>query len=269
MLELRNLSEIAFEDLIECLLKSFEGYFVKMPTDIDYWKERFKGARVDYHLSCGVFDQGKLVAFVVNGVGKVNGRKTAFNGGTGVLKEYRGQQLVDQIYAFTLPEMRKRGIERCQLEVIQLNERAIRVYQRIGFEKTRALKCYKGRLTVSDPDVVVNQVAFTSIMNHNRRYAWDNMNEAILQRAKVFKAYEVFTPAKGKIGYFVLGEPSGYIAQLESKEEDFKTLCAGIGTIVKVIKVNNVDADRIARIKNMEELGLENTIDQYEMEMDI
>jgi len=117
-----------------------------MPSDPVFWQNRWNWARVDYELSFGVFEGEQLVAFIINGIDQHNGKRTAFNTGTGVIKNFRGQQLVDKMYAAALPHFQKAGIEKYLLEVFVNNERAIRVYERIGFKKIRRLKCYKGKL---------------------------------------------------------------------------------------------------------------------------
>ena len=47
-MEIRSLKYVELSVIIDCLLKSFSDYFVKMPSDIDYWKSRYTGARVNY-----------------------------------------------------------------------------------------------------------------------------------------------------------------------------------------------------------------------------
>lgn len=47
-------------------------------------------------LSFGAFEADKLVAFILNGIGIFNGKKTAYDTGTGTLKHVRGQGLAKQ-----------------------------------------------------------------------------------------------------------------------------------------------------------------------------
>ena len=75
-MEVRNLAEIAFEDLVICFLKAFKNYFVEMPTDLDYYRNRFTAARVRYDLSYGMFHEGELVGFIVHGIDRRNGLST-------------------------------------------------------------------------------------------------------------------------------------------------------------------------------------------------
>ena len=85
-LKIRSLNTNDFDDLIQCLLEAFEGYFVAMPTDKNYWRERFRAARIDWSLSFAAFDQSKMIGFIITGVDHHLGLKTAFNSGTGILK---------------------------------------------------------------------------------------------------------------------------------------------------------------------------------------
>lgn len=49
-------------------------------------------------LSFGAFDANKLVSFTFNGIGECGGKATAYDAGTGTLKEYRGQGLSSRIF---------------------------------------------------------------------------------------------------------------------------------------------------------------------------
>ncbi len=52
----------------------------------------------------------------------------------------------------------------------------------------------------------------------------------------------------------------------EEEESDWLKLFAGFKNISLKIKINNVDAKQAGKIKMLENIGLENVIDQYEME---
>ena len=89
----RNLANISFDELLSCFLAAFENYYVQMPTDKSYYKERWRLAKVDYNYSYGMFDKNKLVGFIIHAIDKRNGTLIAFNTGTGVLPSYRGKRL--------------------------------------------------------------------------------------------------------------------------------------------------------------------------------
>jgi len=270
-MEIRNLSNTKLSTIVDCLSIAFEGYFVQMPSEVKYWESRYKGARVDYNLSFGAFHEDKLVAFIINGIDKNNGLLTAFNTGTGVIPAFRGQQLVDKIYAHAIPILKNKGVQQCSLEVIQANARAIRVYERIGFTKDRSLKCFKGTIDSPTDKVSIQQVDYTTLTaagkpEHNF-YSWDHSKEAILNSGRDYQTYVVRRKEQA-VGYFAIKE-SGYLGQFEAKDQDFHYLMNGIKLVNPTIRINNVDASRTVLINNLLSVGLENTIDQFEMSMNI
>jgi hypothetical protein len=71
----KKLEEVKFDIIIDCFLKSFENYYVKFPTDKNYYKNRWKIAKVDFALSYGMFDGEKLVGFIINAIDNRKGEK--------------------------------------------------------------------------------------------------------------------------------------------------------------------------------------------------
>ena len=270
-IEIKNLANTSLATIVDCLLVAFEGYFVQMPSDVKYWESRYKGARVDYSLSFGAFHKDKLVAFIINGVDKSNGVLTAFNTGTGVIPAFRGQQLVDKIYAHAIPILKNKGVQQCSLEVIQANARAIRVYERIGFKIDRSLKCFKGTIDNPVDKVSVQKVDYATLVAAGKPehdfYSWDHSKEAILKSGLDYQTYKVNREEK-TIGYFSIKE-SGYLGQFEAAEQNFHFLMNGVKLVNPAIRINNVDARRTTLVNNLLSVGLENTIDQFEMSMGI
>ncbi len=275
-MQIKSLKHVEFSDVIECFNESFADYFVKMPTTIDYWESRWRAARVDYSFSYGMFDEYKIVGFIVNGIDFYENKFTAFNSGTGVLPKYRGRKIVKQLYDFAIPELLKRGVEKCTLEVIKENEKAIKAYRSVGFEITKILKCYSGTLKNSTNNELtllhkeLEEVNWENLPNQAFN-SWDNHKNAIKILEKNYKYYEVFEQTK-RIGYFIINPKSGYLAQFElfdgdeSEVVNWQKLFAGIKIITSNIKINNVDAKQAGKIKAIENVGLDNVIDQYEME---
>ena len=271
-MKIKNLSTTPLEDIVACTCDAFADYFVKMPSDVEYWRKRYKGARVDYKLSFGAFDQNKLVAFIINGIDEIDGIPVAFNTGTGVIEAYRGRKLVDQIYQHAIPILKDHGIQKCQLEVIQKNGRAIRVYERIGFKIQRGLNCFKGEIVADAAKVTIQKVNFKDFIGtpnpHHHFYSWDNNNHAVLASGSIYETYLVRNSQQDAIGHFVINQ-SGYLAQFEAKDDHFTELMSGIAQISKAVRTNNVDDRRTTVLKQLEKHGIKNVINQYEMEMDI
>lgn len=272
-MEIKNLADTDLETIVDCLNKSFAGYYVQMSSDPEYWKSRFRMARMDMQLSFGCFSQGNLVAFILTGVDTYEGLLTAYNGGTGVIPEFRNQHLVDKLYEAAIPHFKTRGIRRCMLEVIEQNKRAIKVYERIGFYKTKFYHCFKGFLPEKNEGITLRETDFTELdipsIQDPQFLCWDHMAAAMRLSGKNFKCFAVETE-NGLIGYFMLNPDNGYVSQvalLESvNENNWDRLVDSIGCVFPSVKLNNIDARRQLLIASLNRKGLENFINQFEME---
>jgi ribosomal protein S18 acetylase RimI-like enzyme len=80
-------------------------------------------------------DAGATVGLALLGVRGERG----WVGGFGIAPDYRGQGLSHRLIGATLDRARRLGLRRVQLEVITTNSRAIAVYERAGFARTRDL----------------------------------------------------------------------------------------------------------------------------------
>jgi len=274
-MEIKNLQSISFKEIIHCFSISFADYFVAINDDLLYWENRFRCARVDYALSYGAFENGKMIGFIINGIDYLNGHKTAFNTGTGVIPEYRGQNIVDRLYDFAMEKFRLKGITKCTLEVIQANHRAIRVYERIGFNIKREFNCFKGEIKTTGDAVRFQEIKFEEIKkttpNTNLKYySWDHQNQAIDIGKETFRCFLVYSGVI-KIGYFIINLKIGQLAQFEifdeKNKENWQLLFNGISILSSSININNVDSRRHDLVWFLNRMSLENHIDQYEMEM--
>jgi ribosomal protein S18 acetylase RimI-like enzyme len=274
-MEIRDLSTTSVDEVVFAILMAFEGYFVTMPSDTAYWENRFQAARVDWSCSFGLFDEGELVAFIINGIDKRGADKIAFNTGTGVIPKYRGAKVVDQLYEYASPFFKQKKITHYVLEVVQENGRAIRVYERIGFSITKEYYCFKGKLATSMYQTTLEQVDLREV-DHSKEhlYAWDNSTSAVENsQAGTYSCYEVLNLEQEKIGFFVINAQSGYLPQFEiyktNLNKNWTLIFDGIAQISRLLKINNIDVKRTAQRAALAILGLENTINQYEMERKI
>lgn len=268
----KNLENIDFDEIIDCFLMAFKNYFVEMPTNVDFYQKRWKYANVDLKFSYGMFDDEKLVGFIINGIDIRNGILTAYNTGTGVISDYRQSGIVNKIYDYAIPKLKSCGIKKCSLEVITANKIAIKSYENIGFKIIRTLKCFKGHLNSPTTNVnliekKISEVDFKNLANHEY-YSWDNHKNSISKNPD-YRFFQIENNNKID-SYFIINKDNGYLAQFEvfdSSNSNWNDLFYGIQSISKTIKINNIDSEFNEKIEFLKSLGLENTIDQYEMEM--
>jgi ribosomal protein S18 acetylase RimI-like enzyme len=72
--------------------------------------------------------------------------KIAYNAGTGVIPEKRGNKITFKLLEHIIPKLREQNVTKIKLEVITENEIAFKTYKKIGFEIIRELNCYKGQI---------------------------------------------------------------------------------------------------------------------------
>lgn len=269
-MEVKSLVNTDIEIIIECMTECFQNYFVKIPSDVDFWVKRYEAARVDYQLSFGAFDGDQLVAFIIQGIDDHNEEKTAFNTGTGVRKAYRGQKLVDQIYRDAIPILRENGIIKCMLEVIDQNHRAIRVYERIGFQKERFLRCFNGEIIDLENTTSVQEIDILkledAIRSYQSYYAWDSSLSTILKGGKMFKAYQIKDSAESDLGYFIVNNVNNTLIQIEAYHpQNWLQVLTATKKVIPSIRINNIDDRRRDCLKAFEKAGIQNHINQFEM----
>jgi ribosomal protein S18 acetylase RimI-like enzyme len=270
-MQVKPLSTVTFDTIMACFHESFEGYFVKMPKDNNYFKERWHAAKVDYDLSFGMFDNKKLVGFIINAIDYRNGNKIAYNTGTGVIPSHRGQKIVKQIYNHIIPVLKAQNIQLCTLEVITKNIGAIKAYQNVGFNIDKTYHCYNHRFDkVIDSNVRLQQIEapdFDWTLSKNEAlYSWDNQKEAILRNSGL--SYYYFKSDTTTLGYAIVNKSNGYIAQIEAFSdtiEDYTMLFEALSNLNINLKINNVDARLEHKIEALNSLNFNNSIDQYEM----
>ncbi len=279
-MEIRTLQNTSTRELKNCFNASFANYVVPLQLTEEQLLKKFKNDNVALKFSTGVFENNKLVGFIFNGLDSRNGIKMAYNGGTGVLPEFRGRGLTAKMYEFILPKLRQEGIETCVLEVIDSNIPAIKTYEKIGFKKVRELISFKGipKITSQIPDTIkVNETLF-DLKNLQKSCdfepSWQNSEEAIERSKKNLKIFSIHQ--KNKISGFVIFNPeNGRISQFAVDMENRRM---GLGKILfkkvsqhlqQPLTLINIDQQSAASIGFLTKIGLEPFLTQYEMKMEI
>jgi ribosomal protein S18 acetylase RimI-like enzyme len=267
----KHLGQTEFSEIMECFLLAFEGYFVKMPTDYNYYKQRWTAAKVNFELSYGMFDNDKLVGFIIHAVDDRKGYNTAFNTGTGVIPEYRGKRIVKAIYEYAIPDLIKNGITKSVLEVIIENEKAIKAYEGIGFEICKNFKCFSGELLENKSEIEIIEASYDEIswkeIPNQDKYSWDFHYRSL--KGGNSKYYQVIN--NGVIeSFFTINTENGTINQLEifyTIKGNWERLFSAIQSISKQVRIINVNASLEDKLLAIEKVGLKNTVNQYEMEL--
>ena len=273
MLEICTLEKLSFGDLIAAFLEAFEGYFVKMPEDPEYYRERWQAAGLKFQLSFGAFYQDQLVGFILHGIDRRDSDLIAFNTGTGVIPEFRGRHIVSNIYSHALPILRSAGITKSKLEVIQQNHTAVKVYQRVGFEITRNYKCFQGELATVPSTASVDEIEIDDLdwakIPHQSLQSWDHQKASLIKGP--YHCYQASMDGS-TLGFIALNAAVNHVALCEiitDNPDDWEHLLAALKTITPLARITNVDSSLTEKIEALKKAGLKNTIDQYEMELNL
>ena len=232
---IKSLEKISHEDIFSAFRQAFIDY------DFQLSKEELRALLIrrsfDPALSFGVFEEGELKSFILNGIGIFNGEITAYDTGTGTIKEFRGLGLASKLFIYSQPILRKAGITRYLLEVLQHNLNAISLYKKLGFEVSREFNYYSqdvSSLKLPDktlpPWYRLQEISLTQLIEIGNlgdfTPSWQNNLQAISRRADDFKMVGALLGLE-IVGYCVFEPSTGDITQIAVKKSHRRQ---GIGT---------------------------------------
>lgn len=238
MIEIKSLANISFDILFTAFEQAFAEYEVQQ--DKVQLQRMLKRRGFNSDLSFAAFENGRIVSFTFNGIGNYYGVLTAYDTGTGTLKEYRGKGLATRIFEYSIPYLKEAGIQQYLLEVLQHNTKAVSVYRNIGFEVIREFNYF-----VEDKD---KECTCLQVHNHVSPYiikeiniadypvsdfwdfcpSWQNSFEAISRAPEVFVTLGIFAEDI-LLGYCIFEPQSGDITQI-AVDKGYRR--KGIGTLL-------------------------------------
>lgn len=225
MMEIKNLEHEDFETLFQCFEKSFSDYEIRFEKE--EVRSMLKRRGYDSRLSFAAFDNGEMVAFVMNGIGTFNGISSAYDVGTGTIQQYRGRGIAGDIFAFSMPYLKEAGVRQYVLEVLQNNRKAISIYQRMGFEVTREFDCF--RQTIAQVDwrksnggCQIMPVDMDSVRRAQDYCdicpSWQNGIDSIVRGGVNMTCLGAFIDGR-MVGYCVIDANTGDLAQIAVQSE--------------------------------------------------
>ncbi|SHE51314.1 GNAT family N-acetyltransferase [Chryseobacterium sp. OV279] len=281
-MEIRSLENTTTEELLSVFNTSFSDYIVPFHLSLEQLELKITADKIDKHLSVGVFESGKPVAFMLHAEKEEGGKRIVYNAGTGVIKEFRGQGLVRKMYEQIIPVFQDRKVDVMTLEVIEGNDPAIRAYENLGFKIVRKLLCFNGIINHKEkhPEILIKEIE--PFQWEVIRSFWDiepswqssiPVLDGILQDCTLLGAfkddqlvgYAIYNPAVRKI--YQIAVDKNYRNQGIGTQ-----LFRAIGEMTdgQAISVNNVDdtsENTAAFLGNT--IGLKNWVSQFEMKREL
>jgi ribosomal protein S18 acetylase RimI-like enzyme len=219
---IKSLEKISFNSLSESFAEAFKDYDVHISKN----ELKIMLSRRGFvpELSFGAFDDERLVSFTLNGIGNFNGAKTAYDTGTGTIKDYRQRGLATKIFQYSIPALKNAGVTQYLLEVLQHNTKAVSVYQKLGFEVSREFNFFVRRMDEINLGKRKMQLEYllkpinldyhSQMMNFwDFQPAWQNSFDSVMRRLTDFKLLGVFEDMK-LVGYCIFEPITGDLTQI-------------------------------------------------------
>ncbi len=273
---IKSLESTDPNDIVDCLNEAFLDYIIPMKMPYEYWISRWDAARIDYNLSFGYFDNGKLVGFVLHGIDQKEDKTSFFNMGTGVLPSHRGQRIVKQIYDICYHELLRSGCEQGLLEVIQSNNKAIKAYQSVGFALDLELISFKGRSINYTHNFIFSEVIperldrYLDYIEH--RLAWEHTPQTIMYDKSQFTFYEMHKE-NSLLGFAIIKNLNLDVTIFGVKDGNWKKYGAALFSEIQKrhseYKIINIDSRDTELINFFEENKFKVLIKQFEMKLEM
>lgn len=271
-----TLASTSFSAIAAAFDEAFGDYSVAFSPSAGWLGEtmRRRGVRLD--LSVGLWDDTRLVAFTLNGLGTWLGETTGYDSGTGVAPDFRGRRLTSLMLEKTEELLRAAGATQYLLEVLQSNEIAIRAYRGAGFETTRELRCWAfDALHSGSPAGVViaestNDDPRSIASLRDSEPSWQNSDESI-ERAGDPRVTLLARDAEGVAGCAILFPATNDLAQFAVAKRARRR---GIGRALvaaarersgRSIRILNIDARDTGTNDFLETAGATEIVQQFEM----
>ncbi|WP_393959868.1 GNAT family N-acetyltransferase [Priestia megaterium] len=151
MIIIKPLSQCSFSDALKAFNKGFEDYYIPIALSLDQFTCRFGFDHLSVDHSFVAFYNETPAGIILNGIKKVKGKKHAWNGGTSVALSYRKMGIGVALLKASLERYQQQGAVEASLEAFKVNEKAIHLYQKYGYEIVDTLLFLKHRGSFRSP----------------------------------------------------------------------------------------------------------------------
>jgi ribosomal protein S18 acetylase RimI-like enzyme len=221
-MEIRSLKGISYDRIFSAFSKAFEDY--EMQLDRKQLSEMLNRRGFFPELSFAAFDGDNIIAFTLNGIGLFGGIKTAYDTGTGTIREFRGRGLATRIFEYSIPCLKRNDIKQYLLEVLQQNSQAVSVYTKLGFDVSREFNYFKQKsddvnfkLKTLESGYLIREIELDDckLSEYFADFSpsWQNNFDAINRKQDKFKAFGALFEGK-LIAFCILEVNTGDIPQI-------------------------------------------------------
>ena len=260
MITVKQLTNTSFEEIHEAFKNAFSDYVEPFNLSLEQLKYMLERRGCNLNLSFGAFNNNELIGFILNGIGYWNGELTAYDTGTGTVKEFRKKGVATKIFNDSLPTLHKYNISQYLLEVIRTNKGAYNLYRKAGFEVIREFEYYitSGNNITFRNITLSNNLSISNIEKPDWDLlssfwsfnpSWQNSIDSINRKIQHFSILGIFDN-KNLVGYGIIEKHTGDIPQIAIKKEYREK---GLATSLVKTLLEHTESDEIKIINTCSE----------------
>ncbi|HEX6124480.1 MAG TPA: GNAT family N-acetyltransferase [Pyrinomonadaceae bacterium] len=280
--ECRFLRASDFDAIHKAFIDGFSDYIVKFELTPRQFQNHIRLNAVDLERSAGCFEGGRLVGLSLNGFGDWDEKPTVYDAGTAVLPESRRQGISRAMFQWMIPQFKDDGFQQFLLEVISHNKPALRLYEQLGFERTRELLLLEATTLIGPERGLPDGIEIREIHRHETipfasfwdgMPSWQNSLEAVERSMKMKRVFGAFEGNKC-VGYIVFSAGLGRLAQL-AVDRTYRRKGIGTGLLREMqkdagdqkLQVINLDESMTESVVFFQNRGFTKLLGQFEMIM--
>lgn len=284
MYSYNTLENTPIDILHKAFILAFSDYQVEIDISISKFENMLLRRGYNPKISIGTFKEDDLIGFIYNGLRIWNNKKTIYDTGTGVIKEYRKHGITTTMFNNLKKELIKNNVEYYLLEVLKTNTVAFELYKKQGFKVVREFDCFKLYKSSYTPIKMYNtenkstltEEEWNDVINFwDIEPSWQNSIDSVKSTIDSF----IFSLVKENnkiIGYGIIDKNTGDIPQL-AVHNDYRNKGVGKSIITNlientkanIISVINVDGSYAPMKQILSSIGCQNFIGQYEMLLEL
>jgi ribosomal protein S18 acetylase RimI-like enzyme len=131
---IKSLVDCTYSESLTAWNESWTGYFFDMRLDLKRFLSRFERENLHPEASFIAFQDQEPVGFVMNGIEDIKGQRVGWVGGIAVAPAARKYKVGEALMNKSLSTYAELGVDVARLEVIRVNDKALRLYQKLGYE---------------------------------------------------------------------------------------------------------------------------------------
>ena len=280
MVNYDTLENVSIEKLHTTFTEAFSDYEVKIDIPILKLQQRLQRTGYLTEASIGASDNDVLVGFLLNSIREWDGKLTAYDTGTGVIKEYRNKGITSSMFLNVLKNLKEMEVKQYLLEVIQSNTSAVHLYKKQGFEVSREFECFnldKKLFTCAPTHQVqhineITEIDWIKLMSFwDFKPSWQNSIDSINAVSDEFIC-SIVSINDEIVGYGMIDKNTGDIPQI-AVDKNYRGKGIGSSILADLLKntescslnVVNVDSQCDSMKDFLLNLGFKLMIKQYEM----